>query len=335
MNTLAETVSTAEPGPLAKWRLRWKAASEAFLLSEVWCIGIVRSPIESFLDPSFSPEVQWIPTGDDAEFCADAFGIMDNNGRTIVAEKYSYRDRSIITADGLRGFRAGRGHITSLQLDESGRVTKKSVAIDHGKHISYPCAFAHDNGWYIVAEELSRNALELYRRDNDGSWRTVKQLLTCAAIDPTICFYGDRWWLFSTTPKAPLSELQIWFADSPDGDWQPHPGNPVRIDAGNCRPAGTPFIAGGALYRPTQNCTKAYGGSVVINCVDVLSRSEFAEHPVREIFPPRGTKYSEGIHTLSSFGAWTLIDAKLSSWKPSVTLHRFINRLCLLKSSGH
>jgi hypothetical protein len=300
----------------------------SFMTSETWAVGIVKAPIHMFLDPTFVPTIQWVGTCGPLDFLADGFGIVDGDSRFILAERFSYRGSSAkATLNGRRRVRTGRGHITSIAIDEDGRAIREIPAVDTGQHMSYPCTIHDGRSWYLVAEEASRNTVNLYRRGCDGNWEHVKELLPHAVIDPTVFNYGDRWWMFGTTPENPCSELRIWFADQLKGDWQPHAGNPVRSDARNTRPGGTPFVVGGSLYRPSQNNTRTYGGSVMINQVDVLTSHVFEEHPVREILPPPASPFQDGLHTLSAFGDWTLIDAKRHVVLTRVVIKNLLRRL--------
>lgn len=307
---------------------RSSARMHRLLTSEKWAIGIVRAPIHAFLDASFVPEVQWIGDCGPLDFLADCFGVVEEGRRIILAERFTYRGTSRVNRQGRR-LRTGRGHITSISIDENGTVLSELPAIDSGLHMSYPYTIHDRDSWYVVAEELSGNRLNLYRRGRKGQWEPVKELLPHAVVDPTVFTYSGRWWMFGTTPEKPCSELGIWYADELEGDWRPHASNPVRNDLSNARSAGTPFFVDGNLYRPAQNNTRTYGGSIVINRVDVLTRECFEERPVQEVFPPQGSSFQDGIHTLSSFGDWTLIDAKRRVILPRVAAAKVFRRLGL------
>jgi hypothetical protein len=308
---------------------RSRARVGSFLLSEKWAVGIVRAPIHAFLDATFVATVHWVGDCGPLDFLADCFGVVEGDNRFILAERFSYRGFSKVFSRGSRQVHTGRGHITSIAINGDGRVVSEVPAIDTGLHMSYPCTIHNRDSWYFVAEELSGNRLNLYRRDCGGQWQHVKELLPYAVIDPTVFSYANQWWMFGTTPENPLSELRIWFADELEGNWQPHSGNPVRSDPRNTRPGGTPFLVGGHLYRPTQNCTKTYGGSVIINRVDTLTRHSFEEHPVQEVLPPPASPYQDGIHTLSAFGDWTLIDAKRHVVLPRVVIRSILRKLAV------
>jgi hypothetical protein len=298
-----------------------------FLLSEEWAIGVVKAPIQSFLDDSFVPMVTWIGKPCRNSFIADCFGVVDGEERFILVERFTYNGSSRIRSNGKGERRIGRGHIASIAVDTEGSFLKEVTAIDNGLHMSYPFTI-HDRGsWYIVAEELSANSLNLYRRSSGGDWKHLKQLLPHAVIDPAVFNHAGRWWMFGTSAGNPCSELLIWYADQLEGDWHPHCKNPVRIDQRNARSGGTPFLVGDHLYRPAQNCCETYGGSVIINQIDELTSNSFSEHAVQEVLPPANSAYRGGIHTLSALEDWTLIDAKRHVIIPQVILRRLIARL--------
>lgn len=311
-----------------------RARLNNLLFSEIWAIGIVRAPIQSFLDHSFVPSVEWINQCGPLEYLADCFGVIEGNNRFILAERFSYRDymRSREQYDAPH---TGRGYITSLSITQSGLVESEGPAIDTGLHMSYPYTLLNNGSWYCVAEESNSRSVNLYRRNRDRQWQHVKQLLPFGVVDPTVLRFQERWWMFGTTPEQPSSELRIWHSEELEGPWMAHCNNPVRDDLRSARPAGTPFIVNGTLYRPAQNCTKTYGGSIVINKVDVLTVTSFEEHQVREVCPVASSPFTDGIHTMSAFGEWTLIDSKRHVVLPEVILRRAYFRLSKAWRSGN
>lgn len=61
------------------------------------------------------------------------------------------------------------------------------------------------------------------------------------------------------------------------------------------------------MYRPSQDCSLAYGHSVVINRVDVLSSEAYRETPVQSI-APGWRKDILHIHTLGGSKRLRVID---------------------------
>lgn len=302
------------------------------LLSEQWAIGVVKAPIEAFLDETFMPVVNWIHNDARHNFLADCFGLTIGEQRVILAESFSYRGSSRRTPTNPQPPRMGRGHITSISLDQEGCVIGLAPAIDTGHHMSYPCTVLDRGHWYMVAEELSLNKVSLYARAHNGSWARIKDLLHSAVVDPTVFHHNDQWWMLGNSPDRPLDELLIFSADDLHGQWRPHRRNPIRLSRYNCRSGGTPFVAGSCLYRPTQNCTTCYGGSVVINRIVALTHYTFEECPVREVRPLSASPFPAGLHTLSAFGAWTLIDAKRDIVVPSVVARKLARHIAAMPS---
>jgi hypothetical protein len=84
----------------------------------------------------------------------------------------------------------------------------------------------------------------------------------------------------------------------------------VKTDVRSSRPAGTPFVHEGSLYRPAQDCSRTYGGRIALNRIVTLTSEDFLEEPVALIEPVRSSRYPDGVHTVSAFGEHTLVDGK-------------------------
>jgi hypothetical protein len=84
-------------------------------------------------------------------------------------------------------------------------------------------------------------------------------------------------------PRMPHAALCLYRAASPVGPWQVHPANPVVFDGASARPAGALFYYGGALLRPSQDCSRTYGGGIRFLQVEALSTKEYRETPVSRI----------------------------------------------------
>lgn len=115
--------------------------------------------------------------------------------------------------------------------------------------------------------------------------------------------------MFGTDYEAgPNHVLLAWHSDDLCGPWTAHAANPIKIDVRSSRPAGTPFVFEGALYRPAQDCSRHYGGAVVLNRITRLTPFVFEEEGVCVLRPNGREPYRDGLHTLSQAGSKTLID---------------------------
>lgn len=299
----------AEPGPpagpgdllrvsLGSARNRWRGFAERNLYADVWNVGLVRAPIERFLEPGYRPPVEWLPAPGPGTFRADPFG-LDRDGRaTVLYETFDYRHDI--------------GRIAALELGP-GDGPEIPVAIGPPLHLSYPYVFEVAGDILCIPETYQAREVALYRADEfPGRWSKVATLLRgVPALDATVFRHGERWWL-TCTMQGPTERSHLHLYHAPDllGPWTPHGANPVKVDIRSGRPAGTPFVHGGALYRPAQDASSTYGGRVVINRVRVLTPAEFEEEPAAAVGPFADSPYPDGLHTLAAVGGWTLLDAK-------------------------
>ncbi|XID92845.1 hypothetical protein ACF3MZ_31090 [Paenibacillaceae bacterium WGS1546] len=285
----------------------------SWFVAEHWNVGLIRRPIDSLVSESEFPPVEWLP--EQRDFLADPFAVRREGGLELLAEEWSRTER--------------KGKIAYLRLDPNLRADQaapwKREALELPFHLSYPFVVQDGGRLYCVPESHQNGEAALYRADGfPSSWKKEKVLIrNFAAVDPTIFRYDGLWWLFCTDQEeGPHSHLHIWFSSELLGEWHPHPANPVKMDVRSSRPAGTPFLAGGELYRPAQDCSRTYGGAVWINRVATLTTKAFREEPVRRLAPDPSGPYPSGFHTVSSAGPFTLVDAK----KETIALDVFLRR---------
>jgi hypothetical protein len=304
---------------------------DSLVWREQWNIGIVQLPIHAFLDTDVKPVIQWLPPGPRSRYLADPFGLCRDAHMSILVEEYEYRSE--------------RGHISVVQISPDAVVSPPRPIIVLPEHISYPYLFEHDGTHYCVPEVHHADEIRLFRAEQfPERWVVVATLVRgFAAVDPTVFRHEGRWWLFCTNARAGASlKLYAWHASNPMGPWTPHTGNPIKCDVRSSRPAGTPFVHRGQLYRPAQDCSRTYGGAVSINRVVRLTPSEFAEEQVRVVEPDPAGPWPLGLHTLSSAGEITFVDGKRrlfvgSHFRKEVTAHvRTLARLPQSRlSRGH
>jgi hypothetical protein len=246
------------------------------------------------LEEDLKPE--FLPAPKRGTFLADSFGLVYQGKQVILAEEWP---------------KAGIGHISAIQLDET--CISKETVIKIPTHLSYPYLVQHQGEIYCIPESHKTRNVTIFRAmDFPSKWEEAKTIITnFAAVDSTVFQYNGYWWLMCTNKDTDSnSALYIWYTKDLLGPWEEHKANPVKTDVGSSRPGGTPFIVNGELFRPAQNSTITYGGSLVINKIKKLTIDEFQEEIVKEIGPYENGPYSKGIHTLASLGNQTLVDGK-------------------------
>lgn len=258
-----------------------------------WNIGILPQSIADILENGITRTIAWYPAPVSQEFYADPFGRTDYKGDEIVlCEHYSYK--------------AGKGVIAKIKRNGQ---TEEWLERDH--HLSYPFLFEIDGELMLLPEAHENYNVSL--RDALHPQKTVITLLHgIPAVDSTVFEYNNKWWLFCTREDDASNVcLYIYYADHKDSAFEPHVNNPIKVDVRSSRPAGTPFLHQGKLYRPAQDCSENYGSSIVLNEITMLTPTGFKEHEVRRLTPLPDWEYNKGMHTLSQFGTESiLIDAK-------------------------
>lgn len=303
-----------DPNSLQMMRFGWLSA-KAWGLNQInslfrhqqWNIGIIETPVHEIMNlaksrPSgfVSLTVHWLPEIP-GRFLADPFALAQHedhkNGLTILAEEYDWSQE--------------RGHISVIESPNGRRFSPPCPAIECTCHLSYPFLFQYDSMVYCVPESSEAREVLLYRAGSSlREWSKVATLVRdFPGVDSTVFHHNGRWWLFCTSEDAgPNDTLFGWYADELTGPWVPHAGNPLKTDVRSSRPAGSPFVHDGELYRPAQDCSLGYGAAVVLNRVNCLTPEDFSEEVAFVLKPDPSGPYSDGLHTICGIGKYTIID---------------------------
>lgn len=263
---------------------------------EEWNLGIVHQPIDDIVARGIVGQVEWLPPQSRWRGLADPSCYSQPDGRVMLfAERLNHL--------------TGRGEIWSATVAPDGNPALATFQpwAQAKTHLSYPFPFTFNDLLYYTMENSESGRLTLWRH-LPNRWHQ-RVLLERPAIDPTIWHDSNGWWLFCTfADDQPDTKLHLFYADDVLGPWHPHPGNPVLTNLASARPAGPLFVSNGRLIRPSQDSTRTYGGALVLNDVDVLSRQQFVERPIRRLEPI--APYGDGLHTICAVRDQTIIDGK-------------------------
>jgi len=282
---------------------------------ESWNVGLVKHPIHEIglNNITLRPEdIIWLRIFEKSNYLADPAGFIEDNKLHILVEDYNYSKC--------------KANISEIIWDPPRNSFSAPIRIIEGKkHLSYPFIVEYQKVIYCLPESYQDSNVGLYRRNfSEEAFIEDHVLLdNVDAIDPTLFFFDNKWWLFFTSREFSRSHLYIYYSDTLTGRYESHRKNPVKMDVRSSRPAGTPFVHEGILYRPAQDCSHTYGGRVAVNKIVRLTPCEFEEFPIHYVGPVPGTRHSRGLHTLSSVGNYTLIDGKRFHFN----WYHFINRL--------
>lgn len=177
-------------------------------------------------------------------------------------------------------------------------------------HLSFPSVFSAGGNLYLIPESGAAGVVELYRCAGfPNRWEKECDLLRTKAVD-TVAFQSDGlFWLFSTLKEPRGGAMQLWLFHSKSltGPWTPHPANPISTDVRNARGAGAVVAHGGRLYRPSQDCSRAYGYSFSLNEIRKLDPSCYQEVAAVTV-PPSWAPGLVATHSYSRLGDLEVID---------------------------
>jgi hypothetical protein len=231
-------------------------------------------------------------------YYADPFLLQRDGRHFLFFEEYLYATQ--------------RGLISYVEINDEGRHSTPRLALQRDYHLSYPFLQCEGDVIYLVPETGSHGPIEVYRtRRFPGHWELERVLLEgIDARDPTLLHHQGMYWLFAAVAVdggSPPDELFLFFSDSLLGEWRPHPMNPIVSDVGSARPAGRIFTRNGQLIRPAQDCSRAYGGRIVLHRIEQLDVTGYREVPVGRI-EPVGPKGSLRTHTYNEDGLYETVD---------------------------
>lgn len=215
----------------------------------------------------------------------------------------------------------GKGHISFIEIDETGHWKAPVKVLEKDYHLSYPFLFEWDGKNYMIPESRANRTIDLYECTTfPTEWKFKKCLIkNVSAVDTTLIYYFNKWWLFTGIAEhegaAPNVELFLFFTDDIfSGNWISHPQNPIVSDVKRARPAGSIFFRDGRLIRPSQDCSKLYGYGFDLNEIVVLSESNYCEKKIMSV-RPGWDKEILATHTFSTCNNLTVIDAFRYVWR--------------------
>ena len=223
----------------------------------------------------------------------------------------------------------GLGRLAAVTLGTTGISDVEPVSVPTTGHLSYPFAWA-ENGEVFCLPEMAASRRQILCRLVPGQAPAEVCVVSenVAMADPTMMRIDGLYWLAYTDADIdPYNNLCLMHAQRLEGPWRAHPRNPVKLDVRSSRPGGTPFRVGDALFRPAQDCSRTYGGALVINRIKACTPTVYQEEAIAVLRPDPNGRYPDGLHTLSFGNGLAAIDGKRISYHPAILFHKLRRRL--------
>jgi len=265
-------------------------------LDECWAVGISQDTTCLTRSGVLKAD-SWISASPDA-YLADPFP-WHGRSDTFICERFEYRTRL--------------GELCAVTLDGGRAVREMPLDLKTGDaHLSYPFTFQEHERTYLLPEMAAFGKLVLFELVSEADVRIIAVIGAGANVaDPTLFVHDDLYWIAYTDLGIGIDDnLCLLYASHLQGPWHPHRRNPVKIDIRSSRPGGTPFLSGGKLYRPAQDCSAGYGSCLSINEVQVCTPDRYEEQTIATLRADRSCPFPHGVHTLARDGQKILFDGK-------------------------
>lgn len=178
-------------------------------------------------------------------------------------------------------------------------------------HLSYPQVFRYGKEIYLLPETRKAGEVRLYRcLHYPDRWEKAETLFDFPAVDTTIFPTSDHVSYFFTYVEG---RLEIFLCEMEKEQFRIMKRKKIYVSgkSATVRPGGAVMEENGVLYRSAQNCTDYYGQELLINQIDRLDGSGFAEHVYTRLSPQQihidGVQ-AVGIHTYNCSERYEVID---------------------------
>jgi hypothetical protein len=283
-------------------------------------IGVIDQPIASAVQWKTCPPIRWLSARSQRRYLADPFP-WPGSSDEVLCENYDFTTRL--------------GCIKRLKIKDDRIVSETIEKFPLPGHLSFPFLFEHEGSAYALPESAAAREMSLFRWEPEKKeWNKIASpLKDVAAADSVLFRFGDLFWIaYTDVEMTAAGNLNLLYAPSLAGPWQPHASNPVVRGTESSRCGGTPFYVGDTLYRPAQDCSRCYGWALRIMRILECSPAAFREEEVARVSPVGGEN-PHGIHTLSAWGDRCLVDGKRWMFSPGQVLGKIGRRLARICAS--
>ncbi len=198
-----------------------------------------------------------------------------------------------------------KGVISYVTLDQDGTISKPQLALELPTHLSFPSLFQDNDEIYMIPETYLYKSVSLYKAvDFPNKWEHQRVLIQGAYFsDPILFKHSGYYWLYTAVRG---DRLRIYYAKDLEARFLPHPINRRNIRGRN---AGAIFYVNDRPIRPTMDCSKGYGRSMILKEIVLLTTGNLVEKEIAYIEPTWAPRL-EGTHTYSQNEDYVVYDGQ-------------------------
>ena len=286
------------------------------ITSDVWAIGVSDRSLEDLSEGGVISPQRWISIPEQEGYIADPFP-WPGRKNVLLCERF--------------GLDTGRGSLQCLTIRGAQITDTEEVDLGIDCHVSYPSTFEDGDRVVCLPEMGASRRQVIYQIEPGRAARPICVLAENRALaDATLFKHDGLYFIAYTDMDIGLHDnLCLLWATRLEGPWTEHRQNPVKIDVRTSRGAGCLFNMDDRLLRPAQDCSKTYGGAIVLNHVVVCTTEEYREEPIARLIADPSGPFPSGLHTLSAIDGAVLVDCKKVVANPRILAQRLRRRLRL------
>ena len=242
--------------------------------------------------------VKWMRYADKSRWYADPFILRVTEDEIILlVEELSYE--------------INRGRIAKLVVDRrTFKLLSMKIILDLPTHLSFPMIFRKGEDVIVIPENSASGKSSAYRYNEESDeMQFIGVVCEQPLTDAAILEYGDSSYILATSlPNPNGNKLQIFELDNERLKAQPL--YDFIFDSTVARNAGSPFKMDGKLYRPAQDCSGEYGKGVIIQEIEIDTKTSQMNFKDEASIYPFNYNYHLGLHTLNIHDGMCVIDAR-------------------------
>jgi hypothetical protein len=212
--------------------------------------------------------------------------------------------------------KSGLGEIVLVKDGAHRRIS------DSPGHMSYPATVEINGQQLLVPEIAGWSEPKIFRFEGEQlkEFASLHVEGNPRLLDPTLWEHEGRTYLFANNRALGPNALFLWSADSVEGPFHQHAGNPIRISPVGSRMAGQLTKLNGKLIRFGQDARRGYGDGIIAFEVEAMTPELYREHQVGSFrFDDR-----HGPHTLNIQGTEILFDWYSNRFAPLAGARRLV-----------
>ena len=263
------------------------------LYDQNWNIGFCEQTSEELIQSEALKPVRWMKHPFRDRWFADPFIYRVTESEIVVFVEECPIDNP-------------KGIISELVIDRRTMCLKERyVMLELDTHLSYPAIFEYSGKVYVYPENGMSGCLNIYEYEGK-SHKLINPvcILKEAVADASILKRDEKFIIVAT--KYPDTQEKAYFyeSDSLFGPYISVSLDPFQELPSCSRPGGNWIIVSGGCFRPAQNCSARYGGSLKIMLQNFPEKKEEAVFEIH----PQGYRYNLGLHTINFHNQLCVVD---------------------------